>query len=102
MFIKGWAHWLDSRAIGIQLNDLDWGSTNTSMEIASLIEMAPQDDDPLLYILHPLDSESLDLLETRYPAGYSIIYRSPTPGRDYVFFFVPAIRTLTYPSPYEQ
>ena len=102
MFIKGWAHWLDSRAIGIQLNDVDWGSTNTSMEIASLIEMAPQDDDPLLYILHPLDSESLDLLETRYPAGYSIIYRSPTPGRDYVFFFVPANRTVTYPSPYEQ
>jgi len=101
MFIKGWAHWLDTRALGLQLNDVDWGFTHFSMDVPSLLDKDPQDGKPLLYIMHPLDQEALQALEERYPAGYSIIYRSPTPGHDYVFFLVPANRSVTYPSPYE-
>lgn len=101
MFTRGWPHWVDTRALAIQVNDVDWGFTNFSMEIGPLIDMAPQDGQALLYILHPLDQEGLEALEIHYPSGYSTIYRSPTPGHDYLFFLVPANRTQTYPSPYE-
>lgn len=101
MFTRGWPHWLDTRAIGLQLNDVEWDSRNFSMDIQPLIDMAPQDDKPFLYLINPLDQDAQQALEAHFPTGHAIIYRSAVPGHDYTIFFVPAKKTLMYPSGYE-
>jgi 4-amino-4-deoxy-L-arabinose transferase-like glycosyltransferase len=96
MFMKGWPHWLDTRSLGIQLGDVDWYLTHGSMDMAPLIERAPKDGSPILFVVHPDDMESSQSLKRLYPNSFSITYRSATPGHDYIFVVVPATEPLIY------
>ncbi|MGH2542689.1 MAG: ArnT family glycosyltransferase, partial [Ardenticatenaceae bacterium] len=96
MAYKGWPYWLDARALGIQLGALDWSRYHASMTLDPLLANAPDDGQPLLFVLHPEDTLSLEQLEAFYPVGAAITYRSTTPGHDFVFFLVPARRNLEY------
>lgn len=88
VYLKGWPYWLDARAIALQIASPGWEHTHvalTPQDISSL----PSDNKPRLYILHPADVETLDLLRTLYPQGWSHVYHPHVAGGDFVFFFAP-------------
>jgi hypothetical protein len=96
MAYKGWPYWLDARALGIELGSVEWSRFHASMSLDPLIAGAPDDGQPLLFVVHPEDAESLDQLEGTYPHGAAITYRSEKPGHDFVFFLVPTRESLEY------
>lgn len=96
MMVKGWPHWVDTRALAIQLGDVGWEQRRSSMQLLPLVGVAPEDGQALLFLLHPADSLSLKTLQKHYPTGWPITFRSPTPHRDYILFIVPGTHPATY------
>jgi 4-amino-4-deoxy-L-arabinose transferase-like glycosyltransferase len=97
MAIKGWPHWLDARSLGIQLGDVHWDITHSSMELEPLLAVVPQDGQPFLFVLHPQDYLAQIELKQAFPSGVIISYESQAPEHDYLFFVVPATSDLFYP-----
>lgn len=88
-FVKSWPHWVDNRNVGIVAGNVHFDTpANVFMDIH---EAAVYIGDPnnMLYILHPDDAESLAWLEENFPNGQVRLYRSKTPGKDFVIYFVP-------------
>lgn len=98
MMAKGWPHWVDNRALAIQLDDVGWEKRRTSMQLLPLLNVAPKDGQALLFLLHPVDTLALKALHYTYPTGWPITFHSPTPHRDYILFIVPGSRPADYES----
>jgi len=86
-YFIGYPHWIDGRAIAIQIGDMSW--KNFTLDVRDFFV---NDATNLLFILHRDDSVNLKLLQERYPQGQLRTLRSRTPGKDFLSFFVPASR----------
>jgi len=82
-----WPHWVDTRNIGTAAGRPRW---NNALLTPEAIRAAAAGPTPQLYLLHPSDQASLELLRTLRPEGHAELHRSRTPGKDFVVYFVPA------------
>ena len=91
VWLQGWPHWHDYRAIGIEAGDitfnnaiLDAVTLQQSLQVA-----APRfSTRPLVFIVHPADGEALTLLAEHFPDGSASMYPSETEGRDFILYVV--------------
>lgn len=79
-------HWADTRNIAINAGDITW--RNAILDIQQ-VQAHVNDPAPKLYLLHVDDQASLAFLQSLFPEGQVTRYRSRTPGRDFLVFFVP-------------
>ena len=84
-YFIGYPYWIDGRAIGINLGDIQWH--NFTLDASDFL-VDPNTN--LLFIVHPDDQANLKLLRQHYPEGQTKIIHSRTPGKDFISFFVPA------------
>ena len=90
VYLKGWPHWLDARALALQVaEEPGWETTNVTLKPQEILSLPGDPSSPRLYILHPADVETLDVLRRAFPNGWARVNRSATPGHDFVFYFVP-------------
>ncbi len=90
VYLKGWPHWLDARALALQVAGRPgWETTNVTLDPQEVLKLPGDSSSPRLYILHPADVETLDILRRAFPNGWTRANHSATPGHDFVFFFVP-------------
>lgn len=86
-------HWADTRAIGINAGDPAWENAlqlDRPEGVQRLREQAA-DRASKLYIVHPSDRASLDLLRRTYPNGLPKLYQSARPNRDFWIFLAPGL-----------
>ncbi len=90
VYMKSWPHWLDARLISLQVaQQPGWENAHLAMETQDLVTLSKDEAAPKLYLLHPSDSEALNLLRAMFPTGWARFHQSQTPGRDFVLFFAP-------------
>ena len=91
VWLKGYPHWLDLRAVAIESGDITWANAVLeSSQLASTVEPGR----PRLYVVHYWDREALDSLHTLYPQGVVAFHDSPTPTKGFLTFFVPGAQTF--------
>ncbi len=87
VWVVPYPYWVDTRLVAInaglfpQITDL----ALPREQLESTLSVPP----PKLFIVKPEDSETLDALQHLYPNGVVRLYRSPTPGKDFLMFYVP-------------
>jgi hypothetical protein len=91
VWLQGWPHWHDYRAIGIEAGDITF--SNALVDVTMLRSYLLGYPDrfavrPLVFILHPEDDEALDLLRQYFPQGELTTYGSQLPGREFRLFVV--------------
>ena len=90
VYLKGWPHWLDARALALQAaEEPGWETTNVTLNPQEVLALPGDPSSPRLFILHPADVETLNILRRAFPNGWARVNRSATPGHDFVFYFVP-------------
>ncbi len=90
VYLKGWPHWLDARALALQVaEEPGWETTNVTLNPQEVLALPGDPSLPRLFILHPADVETLDILQRAFPNGWARVNHSVTPGHDFVFYFVP-------------
>ena len=79
-------HWADTRNIAINAGDITWRNAILDIQQA---RSHVNDPAPKLYLLHVDDQKSLAFLQSLFPEGQVRRFRSKTPGKDFLIFFVP-------------
>lgn len=90
-WLQGWPFWHDYRAIGIEAGDITYSQAIVDVvALQSYLEGFPGAFKirPLVFIVHPLDEEALDILRERFPTGVVKRVISETEGRDFMLFVV--------------
>lgn len=78
-------HWVDTRLVGIRAG---YPRKDYALPRERLHETL-QLPTPKLFLFKPEDQETLNRLWELYPQGRLWRYRSPTPGKDFMVFYVP-------------
>lgn len=90
VYLKGRAHWLDARAIALQVAQKPgWEVTNVAQPTGEILPISANAPAPKMYIVHPADRQTLELLRAQFTNGQVQLNRSAVPGHDFVFFIVP-------------
>jgi hypothetical protein len=84
-YLVGYPHWVDSRLIAIQAGQID---RDPGILPERLIETLSSPY-PKLFIINPLDDQSIQQLTSYYPNGWMNTIQSQTPTKDFNIFFVP-------------
>ncbi len=92
VWLQGWPYWHDYRAIGIEAGEPEF--RNAILDVAALRSLVLTPDTfgprPLVFIVHPDDSEALAILAETFPEGIAQPHASAeNPGRPFVLFVVP-------------
>lgn len=92
VWLVGWMHWHDYRAIGIEAGDI--GFDNALLDAATLagqLVAHPEQfaERPLVFIVHPADADALTTLRRVYPQGEARAHTSTLPRGDFVLYVVP-------------
>lgn len=80
-------HWIDTRNVAINLHSIGWEQTLPSGNDANAQVVDPS---AKLYVLNMNDSTNLNELRQIFPAGQMRVFHSPTPGHDFLLFYVPS------------
>jgi hypothetical protein len=92
VWLQGWPHWHDYRAIGIEAGDITFGNAirDQSM-LEELVATAPAafPTRPLVFVVHPEDRAALDVLEATFPDGRTESRRRAVEGHGFHLFIVP-------------
>jgi hypothetical protein len=91
VWLQGWPFWHDYRAIGIEMGDITFSQAIIDVPtLQSYLETFPVSFEvrPLVFIVHPNDSEGLAVLEEAFPAGHADLYPGETAGHDFILFVV--------------
>jgi hypothetical protein len=87
VWLKGFPYWLDARAVALESFDsFDW--QNAVLDPEELTQ-AGDDARPKLFIVHIWDQPAIARLRELYPNGILAYHTSPTPGKDFLTYFVP-------------
>lgn len=87
VWLKGFPYWLDARAVALESFDsFDW--QNAVLDPEELTK-AGDDARPKLFIVHIWDRPAIAKLRELYPNGVLAYHTSPTPGKDFLTYFVP-------------
>ncbi len=87
-WIIAWPYWIDTRGAGIALGDPTWNNVILEPKALEKREHAAASR-PRFYVLHPQDKETLQLLHTVFPTGWSSLYQAERVQHDFVRFYVP-------------
>lgn len=94
VFIVGYPHWLDHRAVGIEAGDITWGwiNRNTLGSVEEIHAYLPAArSTALLVIYNQADTKAFEYLRSVLPEGKSMRYRVPgDPAKDFYLYVVPA------------
>ncbi len=91
VWLQGWPFWHDYRAIGIEAGDITFDNAIIDAStLESYLGSFPQQFSvrPLVFIVHPNDTQALEILSDRFPSGEAVSFTSATQGRDFVLFVV--------------
>jgi hypothetical protein len=91
VWLQGWPHWHDFRAIGIEAGDITFSNALVDVNMLRSYLLGYPDRfaiRPLVFILHPEDDEALDLLRQHFPQGELTTYGSQLPGREFRLFVI--------------
>lgn len=92
VWLIGWPYWHDYRAIGIEAGEPTFRNalidTNVLREYLTTVP-AMFSTRPLVFIVHPDDTETLDLLEGEFPTGAAHHFAGSDPNHDFVLYLVP-------------
>ncbi|RPJ40769.1 MAG: DUF4013 domain-containing protein, partial [Chloroflexi bacterium] len=81
-WVVAYPYWVDTRLVGI---DAGYPTRDMAIDLASL-QATADDTRNKLFILNTQDAEGLALLQSLYPDGRYWLYKSSTPGKDFVVF----------------
>ncbi len=87
IYVVLYPHWVDHRAIGIHLGEMNWD--DHLVQNQDTLRQQAADPAAKLYALRPEDSPDLALLRALYPNGVQRLVKSKTPDRNFVTFFAP-------------
>jgi hypothetical protein len=90
VYLLAYPHWLDGRNVGFALNAPAWQRTHDIPSSAPLPDLAGVR--PLVFVLHAGDKPRYRTLMARFPDGGAKPVRSKRAGKDFVLYFVPALR----------
>jgi hypothetical protein len=92
VWLEGWPFWHDYRAIGIDAGDITFHNAIVDTgQLTSYLHDFPANFaiKPLVFIVNPLDTEALQILQSNFPDGEARRFVSRTEGRDFILFVVP-------------
>lgn len=92
VWLIGWPYWHDYRAIGIEAGDPAFRNALVDTDVLrEYLATMPSmfDARPLVFIVHPDDSETLDVLEDAFPAGEAHHFEGSEPDHSFVLYLVP-------------
>lgn len=85
-WVVGYPYWVDTRLVAYNA-----GFPGKDFAIwPDQYNLTLEKTGPKLFILYPEDKEGLSKLQTVYPTGAASMYDSPTEGKDFMVFYVPA------------
>lgn len=91
IWLVGYPHWVDHRAVGVWLGDIYFNNVagaSVGLKDAAEVALAPG---PALFVMHPADAGSLSRLLARFPhARYRLLEGTQCDGREFLVFEVPA------------
>ncbi|MCS7325440.1 MAG: glycosyltransferase family 39 protein [Thermoflexales bacterium] len=98
VWLVGYPHWVDHRAVGVWLGDIRFNNVagaSVGLTDAALAPLAPG---RAVFVLHPADARSLSNLLARFPQGrYRLFEGSQCDGREFLVFEVSADETAAQP-----
>lgn len=83
-WVVPYPHWVDTRLVGIHVEDQVVDYALWQEEIPGTVEVDP----PKLFLVKPDDSDTLDLLREVYPDGVVSVYRTFDPSRNFLLYTV--------------
>lgn len=92
LWLQGWPHWHDYRAIGIEAGDITFDQAIFDTQaLQTFLTSMPEEFEvrPLVFIVHPQDETALRILADHFPEGHIQEYDSDIEGRDFLLFVVP-------------
>ncbi len=100
VWLKGYPYWLDTRAISLEaFGSPDW--QNAMMDVDKMTAIG-SDPRAKFVIVHIWDRPAIAKLRELYPQGILAYHTSPTPGKDFLTYFVPGTKDFdenTLPPP---
>lgn len=92
VWLQGWPHWHDYRAIGIEAGDITF--SNAILDFPMLQSYITNNPAaflarPLVFIIHPQDSQSLDFLQANFPDGHAEHHPAAIEKHEFYLFIVP-------------
>jgi hypothetical protein len=92
VWLQGWPHWHDFRAIGIEAGDITF--SNAILDFPMLQNMLTTNPAaflarPLVFIIHAEDTQSREFLEANFPAGRSEYHPAENEKHAFYLFIVP-------------
>jgi len=83
-YLISYPYWVDSRAVAISMGRPEQNLSLPATEIASTQSVTL----PKLFILNPMDKNSISELQTVYPDGVISTYQSTNPDKNFIIFIV--------------
>ena len=83
-YLVSYPYWVDSRAVAISMGHPEQNLSLPSSEIASTQNVAISK----LFILNPMDKDSIAELQQVYPDGVITTYQTVNPDKNFVLFIV--------------
>jgi len=83
-YLISYPYWVDSRAVAISMGQPEQNLSLPATEIASTVNVTL----PKLFILNPMDKNSIAELQAVYPEGVISTYQSVNPDKNFILFIV--------------
>jgi len=83
-YLISYPYWVDSRAVTISMGQPGQNLSLPSSEIASTSSVTL----PKLFILNPMDKESIAKLQSVYPEAVISTFQSANPDKNFILFIV--------------
>lgn len=92
VWLQGWPFWHDYRAIGIEAGDITF--SNAILDFPMLQSYVTNNPAafmarPLVFIIHPQDTQSLDFLKAHFPEGHAEFHAGDVEKHGFYLFIVP-------------
>jgi hypothetical protein len=85
VWVMAYPHWVDTRLIGF----LTGNPTRNFVIFPEQVETLPDTPTPKLFLIHPEDEISTQLLEAKYPPGIIEQYESEVESKNFLLYYVP-------------
>ena len=83
-YLISYPYWVDSRAVAISMGRAEQNLSLPGTEIANTLTTSI----PKLFILNPMDKNSIAELQAAYPEGIISTYQSTNPDKNFILFIV--------------
>lgn len=83
-YLISYPYWVDSRAVAISMGRPEQNLSLPATEIANTLNVTL----PKLFILNPMDKDSIAELQAAYPEGVISTFQSTNPDKNFILFIV--------------